>query len=319
MPSCRQCLAVALALAGAAVAASTEAPPAPAPAAPPPSARKPGDLLESKQALRQLQREQVLKRNAEAAGTEVTAALPHLETPTPGAPPAISYVPPSERAADAAKAKAEKQANWLVNGVEQLRRESQQGRDGRNGSKKDDLAAGEEAASGEEAAQDGAAGRETMPARTDRKLLAGVADPMAPFMKEWLASSPVDQKVFAGILGRNAGETAAPRGLIGGDAALNRPGGNAPLRPSDSNVIGTLTGGEPANPFLEALSPQVQPLLPGAANSPVPAPSATGPATPVPASLAVPEMLSPPLAADRKPPASVDKDNRKYFPQQRRF
>lgn len=148
------------------------------------------------------------------------------------------------------------------------------------------------------------------PDPADRQRAA--ADPFAPFMKEWLANSPV-RDVLKDALGgatREAGVSAeaAP--------GATPPAGSSPLPPLDAPRG---TGG---NPFVQALGlpPADQPVQRGelrppvAEVAPVAAAPAPGPATDTIYSL--PERAKVDLKHALPPPPAEDK---KFFPQLKKF
>lgn len=277
-------------------------------------------LAEAKQQLQALRKDEA----AQNAGTHggVKLDLPSLNTPeTNSSPP----TPKHEDRATQEKAKARR--DWLLEGFNKL--ESRKSVSG--GATKEDrerereeeakpldpsdpdyfLRVYERQRAQSEARQLDAAGS------PDNKLSSSAAaDPFAPFMKDWLANSPVRDALKDSVPTDAAtGGAAMPNGVTDGGESRVTPSANLPAIDAGASRH-SATG----NPFVQALGlpsfdqPRSVETRPSALESGVsPAPLAA----PTPSTVYdLPERAKPDLKLALPPPPSEDK---KYFPQLKKF
>jgi len=282
-------------------------------------------LEESKRALQQLRKEQ----GAPAPQATLREAAPVIRAPEI-ASPGSAGTPPPQLAREKAARQARAQRDWLADGVRSLERDRQ---------------GGSRTADGEDA-WDGAS-EEIDPADPDYLLKAyqrrereaqhagaperdreqtpppALADPLEPFLREWLKGSPVE------ALALGARRPAGPE-MPGSDPRRDEasllPPQLPPATPGGAPGAWSLPGetrstGE--NPFLQALAPVALPGGGGAGEARVPG-SLPGLEVAVPAAAGpriapIPAPPPPVVPRERKPPPSPLQENEKYFPQQRKF
>lgn len=283
-------------------------------------------LSESKAALRQLQTDRTARESA-VGDPQLKEGLPRMETPTPGAG-AASIMPPATNGRKGEPGRASPESrNWLLDGIDRLDQKPKANGVRSQRSDQEDQAPLDPndpdyllKAYARQREQNATTARE---AKEDRAAapVAG-SDPLAPFMKDWLAGSPVDQRVFEQIRGAHGGTGSTFSGRPGEPLPTgiptSNPAGSFPLPGPDFGLPGRSAALPAANPFLSVESP----YGPGAgaavtgrpppANVPVPPPQMGGPRPAV-------EPLPPIPGIERKPPPSTLQDDKKYFPQQRRF
>jgi hypothetical protein len=278
-------------------------------------------LEQSKQELQKLRGEQKVG-GAPAAGEGLKTDMPSLNTPANAAPSYEQYSKETRKKEKAGK-------NWLVDGMARLGGDAP---DRARTATADAVRIGDPATgqNQEEAAKietDDPAfllktyerTKQQEKGRTERTAHTKHEDAVAPFMQEWLAKSPVRDQVLEGLGKENRG----------GSLAVESPGS----RPAAGEGVSLLNDGislgaaaspvaSPAlkpNPYLvdPILSPQAMPPAGPVPNLPaVPKPivvPAAPPATPAPGS--APEVA--PAARNPLPPALSD--DRKYFPQLKKF
>jgi hypothetical protein len=288
-------------------------------------------LANAKQELKQLQRDQAVQKTG-AADEKLKSALPKFHPPTPGQPEADPSSPASPvRQESERRRQAIEGSNWLLEGYNRLDPKNSAPR-GKRAARKIDPNADEreQLRPGDvgymlrlyEKQTREAAGAENRPGETLRHSLASApTDPLAPYLKDWLANSPV-RDVALDAVGRRD-PTALPEGSSPADEASR----GATLSPNPSSPLGfdqPARGRNPAeNPFLSALAP-IQPGGLAGGGSHGQAPPAAGFGTPAAStaqgSLAVrPEPPSLRRPDTRKPPPSQREEDRKYFPQLKRF
>lgn len=285
-------------------------------------------LQESKQVLRQLQKEQA-QRAATPDG--VKGALPQIDAPdmsnAAGGLPAPP-MPAQKRREEEAARKRPADRNWLVEGM--LRLEGKSPTAVVPGAEEEDdetLDASDpdfllKTYIREQRARTEGESRQAR----ERPPADPAADPMAPFLQQWLSGSPVEKLALGTAAGSGAGTRGTvppPGGPLGAPDAgravelFTAPGG------ADPGSVLPGAGRAAENPFLRGLE------LGGAADpsgwrSPVPDVSvpAVAPRPPVPlppVHQPRPEVAPGARATDRKPPPSALKENEKYFPQQKKF
>lgn len=287
-------------------------------------------LQESKQALRQLQKEQG-QRATEGAGG-LRGALPSINAPDlsgQGSEPVVPSSPRQQQQDDAAR-KQRAERNWLVDGMLRL-----------EGKRPDSLLASEE---DEEEKIDPSdpdfllktymkeqRARKEIEKREPRDAAHAnaAADPMAPFLREWLSGSPVEKAALGELANSPAGSSNSMGAAFPGERSTLPLSGVDQGGPAGERFLSspeTIPGGgesAAANPFLQGLELGSLPgagggpaNLPGNAPSPGPPPPVTRPA---PVVNPPPELPPPARQNDRKPPPSPLKENEKFFPQQKKF
>lgn len=293
-------LAVAAALGAAALAFAADDPNAP--------------LAQAKEQLQSLKKDEAAQKAGTQSGVKVD--LPKIDAP------AQQLDLPAPRRDDANTSNnASDGKNWLLDGYEKL-----DGERGRPNGKRGDDRAGENQKPLDPHAPDyflrlyerQRAERNAMPrelgrfSTDDRK--SRLADPFAPFMKDWLANSPV-RDALKDSLSRASPDTGMP------------PASEPVVPPSTTTVtsVGVDTQRAPnTNPFVEALG---LPTPPPAKLAEVRTPLGTGQnqmsapvsaAAPTPASTIydLPERPKTDLKHTLPPPPSEDK---KFFPQLKKF
>jgi hypothetical protein len=277
-----------------------------------------GAPLEStRQELRKLNGNQ--KADSGPSATEgLRPNLPSIQTPGQESLSPLQLMDPEKLEKERKRQKQERK-NWLVNGVEQLERKD-----------KEKTA---DAFSTEEATTDGSDtraldGSDLLKLYDEQKKLEEVhkietksqrsapSDPLAPFLQGWLGNSPVRGQFFDEFA-RKPGGTISGEGPSGvASVNSNRDFGMGPLALTNS---GNDLPAKP-NPYLVELNRPVQsePVantlsVQNALNPGVPIPSFSKPLmspTPPPAEMRPPE---------RKPLPTPLADDRKYFPQLKKF
>jgi hypothetical protein len=279
-------------------------------------------LETSKKALQELQADQAVKPDVNATTKNLADGLPQLRTPAPGVVAPDQGQPGNRRASDRdLKKKKDGQANWLLDGVDKLGRDSkdrrQAGRDSRKELPEDEQEKPDSSdpdyvlklyAQQKKEAEEKTEARQVTRTRTD---------PIAPFLQDWLGNSPVRGKFFDEYVRKSdAGSGPASAGApaytgsnqltIHSPATLDRPSA-APVAPQPNPYLAGLES--PANFESGARGLDLTPVGPTAFGG-GPAGPSRGPAM---------EPNPTPRAADKKPPLLAPSDNEKYFPQQKKF
>lgn len=280
-----------------------------------------GAPLEStKQQLRKLNDGQ--KPGTGPGATEgLRPSLPTIQTPGQEALPSLQLTDPEKLEKERKRQKNERK-NWLVNGVEQLEQKDK-------GKKADVISGGETKADGNDSRSVDEADPqyllklydeqkkvseahkiETKPQRTPQ------ADPFAPFLQGWLGNSPVRGQFFDEFARKPEGTTTGPtslapvamngsRDFTSGPQTATNPVNDLPAKPNpylaelnrpvQSEPSGNaLSGQNPLN-SLDTASPFSKPLIP----------------------LAQPPVETRP--PERKPLPAPLADDKKYFPQLKKF
>lgn len=270
-------------------------------------------LAESKQELQKL-KAQAGSGSTQSVKDGLKGSLPTFQAPTDSAA-AFQRLSPEQLQRDS-RERGDAQRNWLVNGVNELAKKKD-----RFG---DDKAEPEEAGKIDttdpaylvklyekqrKASETKAAGTDGKTARTPQ------ADPFAPFLQGWLAGSPVKDQILS--------ETnRSPAGTLDIFKQTALPGQSVhAATPASALQGGALGPGPKANPYLAEASPTGLPNLgsPTAAPTPVATPATalgTPPAPPPALSL---QPLPEPVKNDRKSPPAPLADDKKYFPQLKKF
>lgn len=287
--------AVAVALGTAALAFAADDPNAP--------------LANTKQQLQSLKKEEA----AQKAGTQRAAKfdLPALNTPGQEL-----NLPALKREEADAKKKAADRKNWLLEGYDKLDKKSEAKRaDGKASADEKPLDPDDpdyflrlyERQRAERDANTREFDRLQMNERSGE-----AADPFAPFMKDWLANSPVRE-----ALKDSLGHQAIDAEMVPGAETVSSSASAAPAAP----VIGEASRETGTNPFVQALGlPALELSRPVEGRSPtitVQSPPAV-PTSPIPANTIydLQERPKVDLKQALPPPPSEDK---KYFPQLKKF
>ena len=278
-------------------------------------------LADTSQQIQQLKKQENDAKTG-APSASLQAVLPGLQASVQGREALPVGDVPLAKPADKEKVRRQAKKNWLVDTYDQLDPKADHRKALDLWSRESPVAGGEKAETSDVDDSDLLTlfrNDAKEPTRSDenphKPLASPTADPLAPFLREWLGQSPVRDAVLS---------TLAP-GESAGIAAAGPSGGGANVAaPMNSLSVGNPHAGSPAkeeNPFLAALA---LPTLESAAGAPPPAPMPE----PLPQldKLGTPGPLAPsgPAAAPakedwRKPPPSATDDDRKYFPQLKRF
>lgn len=282
--------------------------PAPPPAAP---------LSESARQLKALQKDEATRQSG-VGDASAREALPSFSPPPPGMVAPLPAVRPPERRPD-----ANANPNWLVEGMNQLDKERSGARGAPGGDK-----------SGQPAAtprinRDGR--KEDATASSRPPGGPGASDPLAPMMKQWLAGSPVDATVFEAIRKSGSRDSATMPEL----ARVSQPG-----REGDLRTRARGEGGHPLpaeggvqldrkreNPYLAGLQGAPAPAAPSLPSGPslsrnagsAPLPAMSQPLPGSSTAVAPPPVDVPARTGTRPAPPRSPQDDKKYFPQLRKF
>jgi hypothetical protein len=262
-----------------------------------------------------------VKPGAKAGDGIKAEDLPQLHAP----PPDVVAPGPAQRenGRDREKDPRKKggQANWLLDGVDKLGRETldrnRAGRDSRKDLPEEE-AGKPDSSDPDYVLQLYAQQKKEAEAKAEvRQTAKARPDPIAPFLQDWLGNSPVRGKFFDEYV-RKSDAGTGPASAVGPAetgsnqlpshslASLDRQAA-APAAPQTNPYLAGLES--PAN--LESATRGLEPLSanpPGIGASP--AGPARGPAL---------EPNPAPRAAEKKPPLLAPSDNEKYFPQQKKF
>lgn len=288
-------------------------------------------LSNTKQQLQTLSKDQSAQKSGENSDLGLRNALPGINAPTPPIDLALPKPPENERdRKDGRKGKDQK--NWLLDGYDKLDRKrtgAQAGVRGRD-DKLEEL--DEEPLDPrdpdyflrvyEKQREESLAKQEQQQLRADAAnstTSSAGNDAFAPFMKEWLAGSPVGDALRDSLGGARAGQS----GSVVETGAL--PGAARPesRETTTLNVTGLLGGGESKSGAGPASNPFIQALGLGAAAESKPLEMQSPVAEPVvlPPRPAAPELTLPEKAKTdtnfRPPPSPAD--DKKYFPQLKKF
>ena len=281
-------------------------------------AEEPGAPLEkSQRELKALQRDQAT-RNSEAGAGKLSDGLPQIQAPAPGAV-LLNLPVPDQTEADLQKQK-EARKNWLADGVEKLEKQAKARNRGAPGDKRHAFRDEEnrplDSSDPEYVLKLYGEQQQEAEARADGKHpVAARADPFAPFLHGWLGSSPVHGKFFDEFArkpetgGAPVGSASAP--LSGGTPSFTSLEPVGPARGANATV-------QP-NPYLQGLD---LPSLPDTRAGPNPsATAAESWAKPVDLPATTASSVPPPAArqADPKLQLSPLADDKKYFPQLKKF
>jgi hypothetical protein len=269
----------------------------------------------SRQELKRLQADQAAKSSAAVAGN-VTEGLPQILTPVPGA--VQLEMPSLKKAEKERRKKMEEQKNWLLDGVDLL------GKSPKVRGREPDQAAEAFTDKGKKESDSSdpnhmlklyAEQKKTSEAKSDQlKLTAPRVDPLAPFLQGWLETSPVRGKFFddfvrrpdaaGGVPGPGPAEHSMTQVMGSGDVAGSARAAPATVQP---------------NPYLQGLDTLALQDLGTSRNqaatvstvfsNPAPVQPTGGLGDPIPAGHPV----------EKKPLVLMPSDDKKYFPQLKKF
>lgn len=273
----------------------------------------------TRQELKKLQTDQP-NRSSSAAPGGLTDGLPQIQTPVPGA--VLLEMPAADKAEKDRKKKAEARKNWLLDGVDKLGKSNGIGNQGREGP-----------ATGEAVPDDGTDQLDSsdpdyiLKVYTQQKKAAGAkadqqksttprGDPFAPFLQGWLETSPARGKFFDEFVRK----PDAPGGMPATAPSANGHGFNPGSGGGDmADSTRSVPVAAQSNPYLQGLGAPSLPdsrvgfSLPTATSNaptgPAPRQSAASTLEPIPAS----------RPAEKRPPLLAPSDDKKYFPQLRKF
>jgi hypothetical protein len=267
-------------------------------------------LANTKQQLQSLKKDEA----AQKAGTDrgVKLDLPSLNAPGTN----VDLPPPHRPEADVKDGKRAAHRDWLLEGVDRLdhKKSSADARRGDATESEDQpldptdpdyfLRVYERQRTARDA-------KLKLNAPDVNELRTGSADPFAPFMKEWLANSPVRDALKDAATRDARNDFAAP------DPAMPRPTemGGA----NNTPAVDLARGAAAPNPFVQALGlPTLEQAKPAESRGPV-AESSVAPAIVPPAANTIYDLPERPKIDVKRalpPPPSEDK---KYFPQLKKF
>jgi hypothetical protein len=275
----------------------------------------------TKQELRKLQADQSANPDTGVTG-KLTGAMPQLQTPVPGTMP-MEQLATREKTERERQKKAETQKNWLRDGVDQLGKS--------NDGKHPDKTASDSAMGATEQDKDRPDSSDpnyllkvyTEQKNADEakggreKAAAPRADPFAPFLQGWLENSPVRGRFFDDFVRKPDGVDGGTQPPVASSAAVSTGAAFSPAEAAGGSH--RAPGTAQPNPYLQGLDLGSLPdpgntrgpaaATAGALPSPVPVQSAGGVVDPIPSS----------RAEEKKPLSLPPSDDKKYFPQLRKF
>lgn len=276
-----------------------------------------GTLDETKRELRQLQADQ--KNKAGQPGDKLKLATPAIEIQAPESANASAWL--SDKLLEERKLKEQKagKKNWLVDGVEKLEKESAQAKEGTATGTKESTTSDSTAHEIDQSDPQYLLKLfDEQKKTTDGKSTAGKSsapatpDPFAPFLQNWLGSSPVRGQFFDQFAGKpdSGGGTTSPGDYRGPTGA-----GGGPVAPAE--VAST----EKVNPYLVEMN---APLLPKEMTQEAPQLQSLGAPVPAPepgkgGPVLLPSDPAPDSRERGKPALPGLADEKKYFPQLKRF
>jgi hypothetical protein len=296
-------------------------------------------LADSKQQLQQLQRDENSAKSG-ASDTGLKGALPELKTTMQGREvlPSLGLTPGQDPKDKDRERKREAKKNWLVDGYDRLDPKSA---NAKSGDTKSDDKIGAEATASDDTEKDAESESGTQDdliklyekqgkskdatsarGKSDEAKPAHSAppDPFAPFLQGWLANSPVRDAALSTAT-HTDGSNGSPADP--GPAPVIAENPTTPTGVNGGMLPNSAASAKPENPYLLTLT---MPVLP--ANSPTAAPVfplgtgdafANGPVSKPTLNSSV-DVLAPPARSDAyKPPTTPADDDKKYFPQLKRF
>ncbi|MBX3749113.1 MAG: hypothetical protein KF897_03405 [Opitutaceae bacterium] len=238
-------------------------------------------------------------------------SLPNLAGPTPAADLPAPLPPTRHPGSDLDEAKKGKSSeNWLVDAMMkgEDRRRSGTGRSDAGARAEGGLLDPEGERRERDPQRDLARDKDPLHAGRDGESPLAVVNPLEPFMTDWISRRDHALLLPKPAPGQGIGpETPAPLGGPDGSVTITFRGIDG--RP---DPIGAAPRPAAENPFLQALQAPAVPPPAMAPQPPPPAPAERGPA-----------LLPPDNARETRPPPPIDlakpPDDRKYFPQLKRF
>ncbi len=276
-------------------------------------------LSESKRQLKQLQKDQS-SRDQTATGSDLKGLMPSIAAP---GGQALDLPPPPEMSShpNGKDQPGAKSANWLLEGYDRLGAAAgKAGKGGRSlhedGRAKVDEA--RETGSLSQSADKRDQNRADTEGRGDHPKSSQPPDPMEPFLKAWLAKSPVKDVIL------NARDDAKRldngSDLLGVELNPTREGSAPGPALLTTNTAGENTlGAKPENPYLQALNAPLPVTAPAVAPQTNVAPVAATGQGRIDAPVIDATTASPAKNNSFNGPPSQAKDDKKYFPQLKRF
>ena len=251
--------------------------------------------------------------------------MPSIQTPGQEVLP-FAQITAAERGEKEREKKQEAQKNWLVNGVNRLAESSSTGNPAKARKESvEPVSAPLESGAGESTDSqyllklydEQGKGREERNL-AERPRASTTANPLEPFLQGWLGNSPVRGQFFDEF----SGKPASSRGL--GSGPTSAPGVRETPLPaySSSAAPSPAPAEQPQNPYLVTASPTGQPNLDQyTRNEAPPVLPGSGLTIAPPPQPALPAMAPVPVqpALERKPPPAPWTEEKKYFPQLKKF
>ncbi len=275
-------------------------------------------LEKSKEDLKALQKDQGAPRGAGALG-ELREAMPAIQSPVTASLPTEAN--PRQNSEAELKKKKEAQKNWLLEGMDKLDKNPRT-----KGAAKGDLTATE----GEHGQADPnepasllnlySEQQKNDEARDAAKQSKAVhTDPLAPFLQGWLADSPVRGKFFDEYVRKPDGLTV-PGGTAAAAGPENTSGPGLP--DAAAGGLGSRNGpaGAPtvqANPYLQGFDSNMLQDAGSGNRQSAAIPMLQSAGIPPPGNVAEPVPALRP--SDKKQPLPAVPDDKKYFPQLKKF
>ncbi|MFI5355427.1 MAG: hypothetical protein ACHQX0_07440 [Desulfobaccales bacterium] len=308
----RMALQLFLGLAAAAALAAAEEPAAP--------------LAESKRELKQLQSDNAAAKSALSTTGDLKALAPGLTLQTdsaaPTAPPPVAEPDQSTKPGTG--------PNWLLDTYGRL-----DGKDAGRNSGKTDRKGGREEGAGtgwidrsdpqyllkaydQQAQQDRLRNGGGNPG-TSRPPAGQGIDPMMPYLQDWLARSPIREVILGTLTHKNSNPFSGADTINEAPDLLGHPGMPEDNTPAGANTFLMPSGERTAdNPYLQALA------LPGGGETgspvaPVHLPAANSAATTAQSTSAIESTPANSRSLSYKAPPAPSDDDKKYFPQLKRF
>lgn len=264
-------------------------------------------LADSQKALDSLRKEQSQK--AAPTSGKLRDLLPTIEAPgAPAGPTEYSGPPKTEKL----PTNKERKENWLLNGMDKL---DVSKKPASGSPRRDRLKATD--ADEPAAATDllGLYSAQQKQSRADHapQTKPAASDPLAPFLQNWLHGSPVRGQFFDETLRRSEAGGSADRALPATQtgsqgAAVGRladlPGFRDAAQPTQASA-----GKSPSNPYLRVMDTPAPETRSGRLPAALPAAPLTPTISPLP----------PPAPVERKAPATPPTEDKKYFPQLKKF
>jgi hypothetical protein len=282
-------------------------------------------LQSTRQELRKLEESQK-SGVAPSARDGLRTDLPSIQAPGQEVLP-FSQITAAERIEKEREKKQEAQKNWLVNGVNRLTKASST--DLANGPKGADesvstLAEGTTTDSADpqyllKMFDEQGKGKETRQTDAKTRSLA-VANPIEPFLQGWLGNSPARGQFFDEFAGKSGAGSGPGTGT--GPSATADFRGSVGFEQASPHSPVSVTQEQRTNPYLAAQTPIGLPELEQSSRNSAPSGLPGTGLTPVPMAQPIIPVVTPtpaPPAPERKPPPAPWAEEKKYFPQLKKF